>query len=90
MLREIYRQFAPPQPNPEVKGSAQAIEAGERACKGKTPLQVKQRFIDGSDLLDEQAALVYESSLPEDELAGYGYQGCIYSLAKGLEKRLAP
>ncbi len=28
-----------------MKGSAKAIEAGERACKGKTPGQVKAQFL---------------------------------------------
>jgi hypothetical protein len=43
-LRALYRQFPKPTPNPEVKGSAKAIRAGEAACKGKTPSQVKAAF----------------------------------------------
>ncbi len=35
------------------------------------------------------AADVYEATLPEG-IAQYGYQGCVYALAQGLEKRLAP
>ena len=97
-----------------MKGSAKAIKAGEKACKGKMPLEVKEEFSGESDLLEDQAkmvaelpeyekrsaqdssfvagqlaALVYERSLPEDEFALYGYQGCVYSLAKVLEKRIA-
>jgi hypothetical protein len=44
VLREIYRQFPKPRPNTEVKASAKAIAAGEAACKGKTPRQVKEAF----------------------------------------------
>jgi len=113
LLREIYRQFQPPQPDPRMRrSSAKAIRAGERACKGKTPLQVREEFIADSDLGDDQAkvvaqlrkyekdpsanfvagqlgALVYEGSLPE-KIARYGYQGCVYSLAQVLKRRLAP
>ncbi len=44
VLREIYRQFPKPQPEPGDKAGAKAIEAGERACKGKTPIEVKREF----------------------------------------------
>jgi hypothetical protein len=115
VLQEIYRQFYPPKADPQVKGSGQAIEKGEKACKGKTPLEVREEFIGESDLLEDQekmveemgkfekrssqdasfvagqlAALVYEGTLPADELAQFGYQGCVYSLAKVLERQLAP
>lgn len=36
------------------------------------------------------AAGVYENTLPEPGVAVYGYQGCVYALAQGLEARLAP
>ncbi len=115
VLRAIYRQFPKPEPSPQLKGSAKAIETGEKACNGKTPLEVREEFIDESNLLEAQAeavaelpkyekqeatngsfaagqlaALVYERSLPEDKLAIFGYQGCVYSLARGVERRLAP
>jgi hypothetical protein len=115
VLQEIYRQFYPPAPEPQIKGSAKAIEQGERVCRGKRPIEIREEFIAESDLLPDQAeivaelgkyeeryrsdpsfvagqlaALVYERTLPEDELAMYGYQGCVYSLAKVLEQRLAP
>jgi hypothetical protein len=114
LLRRIYRTFPPPQPDPNVKGSGRAIKRGERACRGKSPLEVKERFIAESKLLPEQreivgklahyestpatadfvpgqlAALVYEGTISAKSLAGYGYRGCIYSLARGLEHKLAP
>lgn len=115
VLREIYRQFYPPAPDPKVKGSAKAIKKGKAVCKGKRPVEVKEEFIGESDLLPEQAkavaeiekyekryrtdssfvagqlaALVYEQALPNEELAVYGYQGCVYSLAQVLKQRLAP
>jgi len=40
--REIYRQFPPPKPNPEANGSAKSIAAGEKAGRGKSPVEVKE------------------------------------------------
>jgi hypothetical protein len=93
-----------------VKGSAQAIEAGEAACQGKTPVEVKNEFLAASKLSADQrqalkqrgraeanpsgdfaagqlAALVYAGTL-EGSKAEYGYRGCVYALARGLERRL--
>jgi hypothetical protein len=115
-LRAIYATFPPPKPNPEVKRSAAAIKAGEKACKEKTPTQVKAEFYAAAKpkLVPEQTKMVdriatYESHSPTDPsftagqlaadvyqttlpvaAAQYGYQGCVYSLAQGLERRLAP
>lgn len=44
-VRELYREFPPPQPTPAVKGSAAAIKAGESACAGKSPVQVKEKYL---------------------------------------------
>jgi hypothetical protein len=44
MVRELYREFPPPEPDSRVSGSAAAIRAGERACAKKTPLEVKEAF----------------------------------------------
>jgi hypothetical protein len=113
--REIYRQFPPPKPNPGAKGSAEAIAAGEKACRGKSPVEVKEEFFAAarSRLLADQEKMIdeigsfeqrsrtepgftagqlaggtYEATLPE-AVAIYGYQGCVYSLAKGLKHELA-
>jgi len=108
--RQIHRTFPPPQADPEVEGSAEAIADGEAACEGKTPAQVKDEFLDESDLSSAQrqalsqieraeahpsgdfaagqlAALVYEGTL-EGTVAEYGYRGCVYALALGVEGRL--
>lgn len=112
-LKEIYRQFQPPKPNPEVKGSAKAIKKGEATCKGKTPTEIREQFISESDLTEDQeealselprfeanpspsfpagqiAALVYQQTLPEEVLASYGFQGCVYQLSLGVKQELAP
>jgi hypothetical protein len=61
LLEQIYRQFQPPEPDPRMKErSAKAIRAGERACKGKTPLEVREEFIAESDLSEDQAEAVSE------------------------------
>jgi hypothetical protein len=113
--REIYREFPPPKANPKAKGSAEAIAAGEKACRGKTPTMVKEEFFAEarSRLLADQAKMIgeigryeklsrtepgftagqlaagtYEATLPE-AIAIYGYQGCVYSLARGLKHGLA-
>ena len=48
-LRVIYATFPPPKPDPEAKCSAEVIKAGERACQGKTPVQVKEEFYAAAD-----------------------------------------
>jgi hypothetical protein len=60
--REIYRQFPPPKPDPNVPKSAAAIRAGEKACRGKTPLQLKQEFYAraSSKLLAGQKQMIAE------------------------------
>lgn len=45
LVRELYREFPPPERDPGVKGSAAAIRAGERACAGRSPVQVKERYL---------------------------------------------
>jgi hypothetical protein len=112
LLEDVYRQFQPPQADPAVKGSATALRRGERTCRGKSPLQIREELIDQSDLTPDQArtveqlpryerspspnfaagqlgALVYEGTLPDDELATFGFQGCIYSLSLRLKRELA-
>lgn len=102
-----------------MKGSAAAIKAGERACAGRSPLQVKQKYFplairngglaagseeakaiariagfekaasDSSFASGQLAADAYQATLPETT-ARFGYQGCVYALARRLERRLAP
>jgi hypothetical protein len=115
-LKAIYGSFPAPKPEPGVKGSAAALRAGEKACKGRRPTQVKEEFYGAAKagLSQEQekmiariasfeshsstdsgftagqlAADVYAATLPE-AAAQYGYEGCVYALARGLERRLAP
>jgi hypothetical protein len=45
MVRELHREFPPPQAAPGVKGSAAAIRAGEAACAGRTPVEVTERYL---------------------------------------------
>jgi hypothetical protein len=113
--REIYRQFPPPKPNPEARGSARALAAGEKACRGRSPVEIKEEFFaEASSRLNSSqekmineigryekrsrtepgftagqlAAGAYEATLSE-AVAIYGYQGCVYALAKGLKHELA-
>ncbi len=44
---EVLRDHFPaPKPKRTIEGAAKAIVAGEDACRGKTPLQVKEEFYD--------------------------------------------
>jgi hypothetical protein len=92
LLRSIYRQFPPPKPDPTVKGSGKAIKKGEAACKGKTPLQVREEFHGETHLLPEQEEAVkklpeYERQkspdFPAGQVAALVYEGTIH------HKRLA-
>jgi hypothetical protein len=60
--REIYRQFPPPKPDPSVPRSAEVIRAGEEACRGKSPLEVKEEFyaVASSNLQPEQKQMIAE------------------------------
>ena len=44
---------------------------------------------DGSFTAGQLAAETYEATLPE-ATSQFGYEGCVYALARGLERRLAP
>jgi hypothetical protein len=112
------RQFPKPKPATGAPpGSQAAIDAGRKACKGKTPIEVRNEFlaeaqasgrlnsgqekmISELDHFESQAARspdfvagqlaagVYEATLP-DNLRIAGYQGCVYELARQLEKEIA-
>jgi hypothetical protein len=43
-----------------VKASAKVIKVGERECKGKTPLEIREEFIGESELNEEQEEVVNE------------------------------
>jgi hypothetical protein len=60
--RDLYRQFPPPKPDPNVPKSAAAIRTGEKACRGKTPLEVKNEFYPraSSTLLASQKQMIGE------------------------------
>jgi hypothetical protein len=61
-LRAVYRQFPKPKPDPQVPGAAAAIKAGEAACKGRTPLEVKARYFGQArpNLLPDQRQMVVQ------------------------------
>lgn len=49
----------------------------------------KHSRTDSSFTVGQLAADVYQATLPGG-VGQYGYQGCVYSLAEGLERKLAP
>jgi hypothetical protein len=117
-VRELYREFPPPEADPGVSGSDAEVRAGERACSGKTPQEVKETYfpiavergrldpespegrtieeiesfeqrveVEPSFPAGQLAAAAYRETRPR-RLATYGARGCIYALAKALERRL--
>jgi hypothetical protein len=44
LTRALRQSFPKPEADPAVSGSQEAIEAGEAACKGKTPKQVLHQY----------------------------------------------
>ncbi|MBS1885811.1 MAG: hypothetical protein JSU06_01340 [Actinobacteria bacterium] len=115
-LRGIYRAFPAPSKGSLEPAARKAVAAGEAACRGKTPVQVKEEFYAAAKryLEPEQAKMIgriasferqaateqgfvagqlaadtYAATLSE-EAARPGYQGCVYSLARQVEKQLAP
>lgn len=117
MTAVLASRFPAPKVQAEAPpGSAEAIAAGRKACKGKTPVEVREEFIaeakaggnlnPGQEKMIAQithyqaqsahspdfvagqlAAGVYEATLPESVRIA-GYQGCVYELARQLEKEL--
>jgi hypothetical protein len=117
MTKVLASRFPAPKVQPDAPpGSAEAIVAGRKACKGKTPVEVRDEFIgeakasgnlnpgqekmiaqlDGYEahsatspdfVAGQLAAGVYEATLPESVRIA-GYQGCVYELARQLEKEL--
>jgi hypothetical protein len=117
-VRELYREFPPPEADPGVRGSEAEVRAGESACAGKTPLEVKETYFpiavergrldpespqgrtieeiesfekrvteEPSFAAGQLAAAAYRETRPL-RLATYGARGCIYALARALERRL--
>jgi hypothetical protein len=117
MTKVLASRFPAPKVQPDAPpGSAEAIAAGRKACKGKTPIEVRNEFIGeakaggalnpGQEKMIAQiqsyeahgtaspdfvagqlAAGVYEATLPESVRIA-GYQGCVYELARQLEREL--
>ncbi len=65
LLENVYRQFQPPRADPSVEGAPRALRNGERVCRGQTPRQIRERFIEESELSEDQASAVQE--LPRHE-----------------------
>jgi hypothetical protein len=118
-VRELYRQFPPPQANPKVRGAVAAVRSGERDCAGKTPTEVKETYFpvavemgrldpdspEGRTIEEIgrfESNVTEEPSFPAGQLATASYRetkprrlaafygrGCVYALAKALERRVS-
>lgn len=61
LSEQIARTFPVPKAAPgSLPGSAAAIEAGRDACRGKTPVQVREEFIAAANLPEDQGGMVAE------------------------------
>ena len=59
--KQLAQAFPVPKPGPaSPPGAARAIEAGRDACRGKTPLQVREQFIGDAELGEEQGQMIDE------------------------------
>jgi hypothetical protein len=88
LLRQVYSSFQPPRADPRVLGSAKAIRAGEKACRGKTPRQVVERYLPESDLSAQQREALKQLPSAEEhpsadfvagQLAALVYRGALAS-----------
>lgn len=59
-LRGVYRAFPPPPKKAMKPAAADAVEAGEAACRGKTPVAVKEEFYAAAkpNLEPQQATMI--------------------------------
>ncbi len=54
ITEQLARTFPVPKPQPnEPPGAAAAIKAGRKACRGKTPIEVREEFIEAAEGLSE-------------------------------------
>jgi len=87
---QLARVFPVPKPGPgSLPGAAAAIAAGREACKGKTPLQVREEFIGSAQgLSDEQEAMIEE--LPKYEKQAVTSNFVAGQLAAGVYEATLP
>jgi hypothetical protein len=90
MSEQLARTFPVPKAEPgSLPGTAAAIAAGREACRGKTPLQVREAFIaDATGLSDEQEAMIDE--LPKFESQGVSPDFVAGQLAAGVYEASLP
>lgn len=81
LVKELYRNFPPPKPDPEAHGSGQAIARGEAACKGKTPKQVIHRYAPEAKLSPEQRRALRQIESAEAHPTGDFVAGQLAALA---------
>lgn len=68
LSEQLARTFPVPKATPgSPPGSAAAIEAGRDACRGKSPVQVREEFIAAADLPEEQGSMVAELAKYENQ-----------------------
>lgn len=70
------------------EGTLESDSAEARMIR-KLPSYEANAARDSAYAAGQLGADTYEATLPE-AIAQYGYRGCVYSLARGLEHRLAP
>jgi hypothetical protein len=89
MTEQLARTFPVPKPGPgSLPGAAAAIEAGRKACKGKTPLQVREEFIGAAQGLSEgQKAMIGELPKFENQVSSNFAAG---QLAAGVYEATLP
>jgi hypothetical protein len=87
-LADVFPLPKPPPGSPSTTG--EAIDAGRRACRGKTPLQVREEFIDEAQGLEkDQEKMIAE--LPKFEAqAGGSPNFAAGQLAAGVYEAALP
>lgn len=90
ITEQLARTFPVPKPGPgSLPGAASAIEAGRKACKGRTPLQVREEFIESAQgLSDEQETMIGE--LPKYEKQAVTLNFVAGQLAAGVYEATLP
>jgi hypothetical protein len=94
-VHELDRQFSKPTPTAGLKGAASALAAGQKACKGKTPLQVREEFLGEAEanLSSDQMKLIkelpaYQKRDSKDPSFAAGQLGAtVYSMTLPEESR---
>jgi hypothetical protein len=91
MTKQLAVTFPLPKPEPgSPSGTAAAIEAGRKACQGKTPIEVREAFIESAKGLNEGQQEMLDELPKYERQAGNSPDFAAGQLAAGVYEATLP